>query len=210
MTNYLIELDNISKTFGRRLIFKNISSKFNSPDIIGVAGKNGAGKSTFVKILANLISPTKGKIKHFINNKLIEPEKVYNYTGFVAPYLVLYDEFTALENLFYCCKIRGINYEIEYAKELLKNVNLFERRNDYVKTYSSGMKQRLKYAFALIHNPNLIILDEPTSNLDNAGKDLVYNFISSLGKEKLIVLASNEQTELKYCSKIIEPEKYKE
>ncbi len=210
MINYTVELENITKTFGRRLIFKNISIKLNAPSVIGISGRNGAGKSTFVKILAGLISPSKGKVKHYLSDKLIETEKVFKHLGFVSPYLVLYDEFTATENLFYYCKIRNIDYDKSFAKELLEKVNLYDRRNDLVKTYSSGMKQRLKYAFALIHKPSLIILDEPTSNLDNSGKQVVYEFIETYGKEKLVIVASNEQSDLDYCNEIIELEKFKE
>lgn len=209
MISYRLELENITKTFGRRLIFKDISIKLNSPNIIGVSGRNGAGKSTFVKILSGLISPSKGKVKHYLNDKQVETEYVFNHLGFVSPYLVLYDEFTASENLFYFCKIRNIDYDKKFAKELLEKVNLYDRRNDIVKAYSSGMKQRLKYAFALIHKPSLIILDEPTSNLDEAGKQVVYNFIENYGKEKLVIVASNEQQDLSYCSEIIDLEKYK-
>jgi heme exporter protein A len=209
MISYRLELENITKTFGRRLIFKDISIKLNSPNIIGVSGRNGAGKSTFVKILSGLISPSKGKVKHYLNDKQVETEYVFNHLGFVSPYLVLYDEFTASENLFYFCKIRNIDYDKKFAKELLEKVNLYDRRNDIVKAYSSGMKQRLKYAFALIHKPSLIILDEPTSNLDEAGKKVVYNFIENYGKEKLVIVASNEQQDLSYCSEIIDLEKYK-
>ena len=210
MTNYSIELENVTKTSGRRLIFKNISVKLNSPAVIGISGRNGAGKSTFVKILAGLISPTKGKINHYSENGVLPNEKIFNSLGFVSPYLVLYDEFTATENLYYFCKIRDVKYDKSFAKELLEKVNLYDRRNDLVKTYSSGMKQRLKYAFALIHKPNLLILDEPTSNLDNSGKDVVYSFIENYGKDKLVIVASNEEVDLSYCSQIIELEKFKD
>lgn len=210
MTNYTIEIENLTKYFGRRLIFKGINEKLSSPEIIGISGQNGAGKSTFVKMLAGVISPSKGKIKHYIDNKLILEEKVYNYLGFVSPYLVLYDEFTALENLYYFSKIRGITFDKNYAHELLKTVNLYERRNDFVKTYSSGMKQRLKYCFALIHKPKLLIFDEPVSNLDNSGKEIVYNFINNYGANSLVIVASNEDSDLKLCKYIIELEKYKE
>lgn len=209
MTNYKLILNNLTKTFGRRIIFNNLSYSFESNNIYGVAGINGSGKSTFVKIIANILSPTKGKVIHSINNKEIEFENLFNHIGFVAPYLILYDEFSAIENLFYFCKIRGISYSDNLAKQMLKEVNLFDRRNDLVKTYSSGMKQRLKYAFALIHSPSLLILDEPTSNLDTYGKDMVNNFIKEYGKSKLVIVASNEESDLKECSHIIEIEKYK-
>ncbi len=209
MTKYKLVLENTTKTFGRRVIFKELSYTFNSGNVYGIAGRNGSGKSTLVKIMAGIISPTKGKIKHFVDEKPFDVEQLHNQIGFVSPYLVLYDEFTAIENLYYFCKIRGLQYNKQFSENLLKEITLFDRRNDLVKTYSSGMKQRLKYAFALIHSPSLIILDEPTSNLDNFGKDIVYNFIKELGKDKLVIIASNEETDLSVCTEIIEIEKFK-
>ncbi|MDF1611330.1 ABC transporter ATP-binding protein [Stygiobacter electus] len=209
MTNYSIEVQNLVKFFGRRLIFNDINYSFNSSTVYGISGPNGSGKSTFVKILSCIISPTKGKVVHKADNKIIEEEKLHNHIGFVSPYLFLYDEFTAEENLIHFSKIRGKIFEQEYSNFLLNEFNLLERKNDQIKGYSSGMKQRLKFVFALLHNPEVLIFDEPTSNLDNNGKEKVYEFINKLKKEKLIIIASNEDTDLSYCEKILELEKYK-
>jgi heme exporter protein A len=209
MTNYSIEVQNLVKFFGRRLIFNDINYSFNSSTVYGISGPNGSGKSTFVKILSCIISPTKGKVVHKTDNKIIEEEKLHNHIGFVSPYLFLYDEFTAEENLIHFSKIRGKIFEQEYSDFLLNEFNLLERKNDQIKGYSSGMKQRLKFVFALLHNPEVLIFDEPTSNLDNNGKEKVYEFINKLKKEKLIIIASNEDTDLSYCEKILELEKYK-
>ncbi|MEW6004424.1 MAG: ABC transporter ATP-binding protein [Stygiobacter sp.] len=209
MTNYSIEVQNLVKFFGRRLIFNDINYSFNCSTVYGISGPNGSGKSTFVKILSCIISPTKGKVVHKADNKIIEEEKLHNHIGFVSPYLFLYDEFTAEENLIHFSKIRGKIFEQEYSNFLLNEFNLLERKNDQIKGYSSGMKQRLKFVFALLHNPEVLIFDEPTSNLDNNGKEKVYEFINKLKKEKLIIIASNEDTDLSYCEKILELEKYK-
>ncbi len=209
MTNYSIEVQNLVKFFGRRLIFNDINYSFNSSTVYGISGPNGSGKSTFVKILSCIISPTKGKVVHKTDNKIIEEEKLHNHIGFVSPYLFLYDEFTAEENLIHFSKIRGKIFEQEYSDFLLNEFNLLERKNDQIKGYSSGMKQRLKFVFALLHNPEVLIFDEPTSNLDNNGKEKVHEFINKLKKEKLIIIASNEDTDLSYCEKILELEKYK-
>lgn len=210
MTNYSVEIENLVKFFGRRLIFNRINYSFKSGKVYGISGPNGSGKSTFVKILSCLISPTKGKVTHKNENKIIQEEKLHNYIGFVSPYLFLYDEFTAEENLIHLSKIRGNKFDNEYSKFLLEEFKLYERRNDQIKGYSSGMKQRLKFVFALLHKPALLIFDEPTSNLDNNGKDKVYEFIQNLKTEKLIIIASNEDTDLSHCEDIIELEKYKQ
>ena len=210
MSNYKLSFQNVTKTFGRRLIFKDINRDFSSGNIYGFSGRNGSGKSTLIKIASGIISPTKGKIEHLFDNKEIIPEKLHNYIGFVSPYLVLYDEFTAEENLFHFSKIRGIKYSPERSEYLLNEFELFPRRNDYLKGYSSGMKQRMKFIFALLHNPEILFLDEPTSNLDNVGKDKVYEIIKNEGKDKLVIVASNEESDLKLCSEVLEIETYKD
>lgn len=209
MIDYTVELNNLIKYFGRRLIFDGINFSFTSRNIYGVSGPNGSGKSTLVKIIADLISPTRGKVEHKYGSKIVEPEQLHNYLGFVSPYLFLYDEFTAEENLSYSSNIRGIKFNQERSDYLLSELNLFDRRKDLVRGYSSGMKQRLKFIFALLHEPQLIILDEPTSNLDSSGKEIVYKLVSEEAKRSLIVIASNEESDLQLCNEIIELEKFK-
>lgn len=209
MINYSITAEAINKTFGRRLIFNNISFKISAPFVFGISGPNGSGKSTLVKIIANVLSPSSGKIFHHLNNEEIKPEKLHNHIGLVSPYLILYDEFTAYENLNYFSEIRGVSFNKERIDNLLNRFLLYNRRNDLVKTYSSGMKQRLKFIFALMHSPQLIILDEPTSNLDEEGKEAVYELIKEEGMNNIVVVASNEERDLSYCSEILMLEKYK-
>lgn len=209
MDEYKLSLTNVTKTFGRRLIFKDINYDFSNGNVYGFSGKNGSGKSTLIKITANLLSPTKGKIIHTKNSKEIPSEKLHNHIGFVSPYLVLYDEFTAYENLIHFSKIRGIKFEKEKAKFLLNEAQLFDRKDDLLKGFSSGMKQRMKFIFALFHNPDVLFLDEPTSNLDKSGKDKVYEIILNEAKEKLIIIASNEESDLVLCSEVLDIESYK-
>lgn len=209
MTNYTVELNNLVKYFGRRLIFEKINFSFSSKNIYGISGPNGSGKSTLVKIIANLISPTRGKVIHKNNSEEIESTKLHNQIGFVSPYLFLYDEFTAEENLKHIADIRGIPFDKERSDFLLKELRLIDRKTDLVRGYSSGMKQRLKFIFALLHQPSLIILDEPTSNLDNDGKEKVYELIKKEAENKLVIIASNEDSDLNLCSKVIELEKFK-
>lgn len=209
MSNYKLEIKNLSKIFGQRIIFQNINYSIHSNFVLGISGSNGSGKSTLVKIIAGVLSPTKGNVNHFVNGEKIDYEMLFNFIGFVSPYLILYEEFSAEENLKIISKIRGIKYEAEYIKELLAKMNLYSRRKDIVKTYSSGMKQRLKFIFALMHRPNLLILDEPTSNLDNEGKESVYSIIKDYSLKNIVIIASNEEQDLAHCNEILFLEKYK-
>jgi heme exporter protein A len=209
MNEYSLTAKLVNKTFGRRLIFSSINFKLNSSKIFGISGPNGSGKSTLVKIIANIISPSSGKLVHNLDGTEIKPEQLHNHIGLVSPYLVLYDEFTAYENLSYFSEIRGISFDKEKVDNLLNKFLLYNRKDDLVKTYSSGMKQRLKFIFALMHSPQLIILDEPTSNLDDEGKEVVYELVKEEGNKNIVIIASNEKTDLKLCSETIDLNNFK-
>ena len=209
MSSYSIQSQNLSKLFGRRLIFKEINFNWAEKGIFGISGPNGSGKSTLVKIVAGLIDPSSGKIIHKNSGGEIIPEKLHNHIGFVSPYLVLYEEFSAWENLKIFAKIRGVDFDKEKVSYYLTQFLLESRKNDLVKTYSSGMKQRLKFIFALMHSPEVLIFDEPTSNLDEEGKKVVYKIVNEEGKQRIVIIASNEVKDLESCSEVLLLEKFK-
>jgi heme exporter protein A len=209
MSNYSIQSQNLSKLFGRRLIFKDINFNWSEQGIFGISGPNGSGKSTLVKIVSGLISASSGKIIHKNSNGEIIPEKLHNHIGFVSPYLVLYEEFSAWENLKIFSQIRDVPFHDERVLFSLKQFLLDRRKDDLVKTYSSGMKQRLKFIFALMHSPEVLIFDEPTSNLDEEGKKVVYEIVREEGKSKIVIIASNEMKDLELCKEVLLLEKFK-
>jgi heme exporter protein A len=209
MGAYSLKTENVTRLFGRRLIFKNINFCFSENGIYGISGPNGAGKSTFVKIIAGIISPSSGKVLHLSGGVPVPSEKLHEHIGFVAPYLILYDEFSAMENIERAANIRGIAHDSEKAEMLFEKMNLFKRKDDPVKGYSSGMKQRLKYIFALMHSPELLIFDEPTSNLDSAGKEIVYNIMKEEAESRIVIAASNEENDLALCGEIINLQDFK-
>jgi len=209
MSSYSIQSQDLSKSFGRRLIFNNINFNWNEAGIFGISGPNGSGKSTLVKIIAGLIAPSSGKIIHKNSGGEIIPEKLHNHIGFVSPYLVLYEEFSAWENLVIFSKIRSVPFNEEKVIHYLNQFLLENRKDDLVKTYSSGMKQRLKFVFALMHSPDVLIFDEPTSNLDESGKNVVYKIVSDEGKNRIVVIASNETKDLELCNEVLYLEKFK-
>jgi heme exporter protein A len=209
MNNYSVEAVSLNKVFGRRLIFNNINFKFENNGIFGISGPNGSGKSTLIKIIAGITSPSSGKIIHNSNEKMVIPEMLHNHIGFVSPYLVLYDEFSAWENLNYFAEIRDVPFDSSKVNSLLERFLLLNRKDDFVKTYSSGMKQRLKFIFALMHSPQLLLLDEPTSNLDVEGKEKVYSLLRKEADSSIIIIASNEESDLDICSSCIQLEQFK-
>lgn len=198
------QAENLSKNFDRKLIFKDISFSLSNGDALAVTGRNGSGKSTLVKILCTLLNQTAGALNLNIDGKNIERSRYYNFTGLVSPYLNLYDEFTGYENLQIISNIRRTfdkNNLQENIDTVLKRVGLYERRNDILRIYSSGMKQRLKIAFAVLHNPLILFLDEPTDNLDAEGIKIVDEIVSEYKKDKIIIVATNNEYEKSYCTK---------
>lgn len=209
MINYSLEAVRLNKSFGRRLIFNDLNFKFDKSGVYGISGPNGSGKSTLVKIIAGIIGASKGKIIHQSETKNIPDDQLHNHIGFVSPYLVLYEEFSMYENLKLFTDIRGFNFDHERVDYLLNKFLLYKRKDDLLKTYSSGMKQRVKFIFALMHSPQLLILDEPTSNLDEEGKSSVYEIVKEEGQKSIVLIASNEKNDLELCSEIVLLEKYK-
>ncbi|MCI0708285.1 MAG: ABC transporter ATP-binding protein [Ignavibacteriae bacterium] len=195
---------NLAKEFNRRAIFSDVSFSLELRDSLAITGMNGAGKSTLVKILAGLLSETRGSIEYSVDGKAVPVDMLRDQIGLVSPYLMLYDEFTAKENLSLLSRIRSNSFQIEdRSRELLQQFGLWEKRDEFVRTYSSGMKQRLKFVFALLHQPVLLFVDEPTSNLDEEGVSLVRDVIEQQKKDRILVVATNIHEEAGWCSKRI-------
>jgi heme exporter protein A len=194
----ILQAENLTKKFGRKIIFENINFGLHKGSSTAITGRNGSGKSTLIKIIANLLSETSGKLTLTIDNTPVKKENVYKYIGFVSPYLNLYDEFSGYENLRIISDIRGYGHEnIDAA---LNQVGLYERRNDLLKIYSSGMKQRLKIAFATMHKPEILLLDEPTTNLDSDGVGIVDDIANEYKKDKILIIATNDAHERSLCA----------
>jgi heme exporter protein A len=200
----LFDIRALKKTFGRRTIFHDLSFQLKTHDALGVAGRNGSGKSTLVKILAGILSPTAGWVELSLGGRSISADRRYESIGFVSPYLQMYDEFTGWENLELIGRIRGTGAPSDVIASLLRRVRLFDRKDHLVRTYSSGMKQRLKYAFALLHQPTILILDEPTSNLDAEGIEMVHGIMEESKEQGILIVATNEDRDLEPCTSVVD------
>lgn len=213
MSGVVLKSKDLEKSFLNKVVFRNVNLELKSRDSLAVTGRNGSGKSTLLKVLANLIKPNKGSVIVSENSSDVPPDKAHVYFGMIAPYLNLYDELTALENLefFYDLKCNGNSASVkkEHLKYLLNRINLYSRRNDEVKNFSSGMKQRVKLAFAVINNPKILLMDEPRTNLDVEGIDLVYKIAEEHKENGILILATNEPEDTKLCKDIISIENFK-
>jgi heme exporter protein A len=194
-----LRLDKVTKKFNNRKIFENVSFSLSGGNSIAITGRNGSGKSTLVKIIAGLLAKSSGEIIITDGTSPVKQDSVYKYFGFVSPYLNLYDEFSGYENLKICSDIRGFGHE--HIDNVLKRVGLYERKDDLLKIYSSGMKQRLKLAFGILHNPQILILDEPTSNLDLDGVKVVDEIAAEYKKDRILIIATNDEHEKGLCEK---------
>ncbi|MBI4428847.1 MAG: ABC transporter ATP-binding protein [Ignavibacteriales bacterium] len=204
MSTFKLVVRDLGKDFNRRTIFRGLTFSLAVGDSLAITGNNGSGKSTLSKILGGVLSPSKGFVAYFVNNAKVQEEQMKDSVGFVSPYLNLYDEFTAAENLRILSLIRAGKKPFQSrADELIGMVGLWPRRDDPVGIYSSGMKQRLKYAFALLHEPPVLILDEPTSNLDEEGTEVVKEIVRMQKKTGILIVATNDSREAKWCKKKI-------
>jgi heme exporter protein A len=189
----------VSKRFSQRPIFRPISFQATPGEIIAITGPNGAGKSTLLKIIGNVLSPTKGTCDWMRSDSRLDHDAIRINLGFVAPYLELYDELTAFEHVRLVADLKGLPITNNATLELLDRFGLdpnIARGDRRLRAYSSGMKQRVRCAMAIACEPAVLLLDEPTSNLDDAGTELVLHE-AQLASERgaIVFIATNDARE---------------
>ena len=189
----IIKVSNLSKQYRTVKAVDDISFTVNKGDVYGFLGQNGAGKSTTIRMLLTLIAPTAGSIELFGHNLFTHRAAILRQVGAVIEKPDLYKYLTGYENLTLFAKMSGVSVIAKKLKDQLEQVGLTERAHSKVRTYSQGMKQRLGIAIALIHDPQLIILDEPTNGLDPQGIADIRNLILHLSRHqgKTIVVSSH-------------------
>jgi ABC-type multidrug transport system ATPase subunit len=180
----IIRVKHLSKNFNEIKAVDDLSFTVESEQVYGFLGQNGAGKSTTIRLLLTLIKPTSGEIEIFGMNLQHHRKEILRQVGAIVERPDLYKFLTALENLHIFAAMSGIKISEKKLIDQLALVGLAERAHSKVKTYSQGMKQRLGIAIALVHDPQLIILDEPTNGLDPQGIADVRNLILHLSREK--------------------------
>lgn len=203
MADFTLHITDVKKVFNRRVIFEGIRDCLRKTEALAVTGRNGSGKSTLAKIIAGVLSPSAGSVVYEYRGVRLKQENLFRHVGFVAPYLQLYDEFSGYENLVVFARLRALKPTSEMYDRLLELVNLLSCKNDLVRTYSSGMKQRLKYAFALLHRPPLLVLDEPMANLDAEGVSMVHEVMQQHRQDGILVAATNDSNDVKYCDRVL-------
>lgn len=194
----LIKVSNLCKTFGKLQAVDNLSFTVNQGDVYGFLGQNGAGKSTTIRMLLTLIKPTGGSIELFGKKLTLHRKEILTQIGAMIERPDLYKYLSAYDNLKIFANLSGCKVSEKLLMNQLEQVGLASRAKDKVKGFSQGMKQRLGIAIALVHNPALVILDEPTNGLDPQGIADIRNLIKTLSTEqkKTVVVSSHLLSEI--------------
>ena len=187
-----LEIRNIGKCYGEKEALKELTLQL-SPGIYGLLGPNGAGKSTLMKLICMLIEPTTGTILFDGKDIRTERKNFLKRLGYMPQQHCLYPEFRVEEYLHYIGTLKGMNKKSveKSTEELLKKVRLLDVRTQKIRTLSGGMQQRLMFAQALLDNPKVLILDEPTAGLDPEKRIEMRNLIAEYAKDKIIIIATH-------------------
>ncbi len=204
-----ILLEQVGRRFNREWIFNHIDYTFESGKSYAILGINGSGKSTLLQVISGALTTSVGDISYTIEDKQIPVEQLFNYFSLAAPYLDLIEEFTLLETLDFHFnfkkRINNLN-----NNELVDLLDMQKSKNKQLKYFSSGMKQRVKLLLAFCSDTPLLLLDEPTANLDEQGinwyLDLVKYFA---GNDRLVIVCSNQAHEYFFCDEHILVADYK-
>jgi len=203
-----IEIKNLSKQYNSISAVKNINFNINKGSIVGLLGPNGCGKTTTIGMILGLIKPTVGEV--FINNQNIENEnsrtKILEKVNFISPYVELPKKLTVEENLKVYGRMYGVNNLKEKILELMEQLNLIDFRKRKTGELSSGQKNRVSLAKALINDPEILLLDEPTASLDPDVGDYIRSYIENFASKKgaTILLASHNMNEVeRLCNEVL-------
>ena len=203
-----IEIKNLNKEYNNILAVKNINFTINKGSIVGLLGPNGCGKTTTIGMMLGLIKPTSGTV--FINGLNIENEnnrtKILEKVNFISPYVELPKKLTVEENLKVYGKLYGVNNLQDKISDLMKQLNLFELKKRKTGELSSGQKNRVSLAKALVNEPEILFLDEPTASLDPDVGDYIRTYLENFASKKdtTILLASHNMNEVeRLCNEVM-------
>jgi heme exporter protein A len=189
----------LQKRFGARRVLRDLTFDVAPGEVVAVSGPNGSGKSTLLQILCGLQRPSRGTVAYDLERP-VPPMEARAWLGFASPAVQLYDDLSAVENLAFFARWRGVTVD---APALLARVGLDPARKEPLRAYSSGMRQRVKLAWAVMHAPPVLLLDEPGANMDAEGRALVAALVDERRAGGWVILASNDPEELDLASRRI-------
>ena len=204
-----ITLNNATKSFGREVVFRNVELVFASGSRTALLGPNGSGKSTLLLLVGGALMPTKGSVVHAVNGTVVPQEEVYRHVAIAAPYLGLYEELSLAETVVNHARFKPLKNGLT-ATDVARIAYLENALEKPVRNFSSGMKQRLKLALAILSDTPLLLLDEPTSNLDAKAIAWYGDLLREHVDQRTLLVASNRQeAEFALCTERVEVERWK-
>ena len=202
--SFNLNLTDLGHRFGKQKLFSNLTLSIESPVSLCVAGPNGSGKSTLLRILAGMMEPTRGKLTWSQGDTILDRAALRNHLGFISPDVHLYGELTLMENLQFFARLRRVSHASSDLVSHLDQYGLAGHGHKLLATLSSGQKQRAKYIVSTIHKPAILMLDEPTSNLDRSGREAVARVVQAQRSRGILVIATNEEEEYKFGDHIVQ------
>jgi ABC-type multidrug transport system ATPase subunit len=194
-----LSLTNIAKKFKKDWVFRNVNFQFETPGTYVIKGSNGSGKSTLLKLISSYLSPSEGEQKLTLHSKEISIDEWPKHISYAAPYFELIEEMFLEEFVEFYIKFKPLRANIS-MDDLIQIAYLDESKHKQIKNFSSGMKQRLKLALAWLSEVSIILLDEPSSNLDKKGVEWYRNLAKEYSKDKLVIVCSNNiEDEYFFC-----------
>ncbi len=204
-----IQLEQIGKKFNTEWIFRNVSFTFEENSASAILGRNGSGKSTLLQVVAGNLHPTSGTVTYVHDGQIIGVDDIFRHLAMVAPYLELIEDFTLKEMVGFHFSFKQYlpGFDISSVTEILEFPAM---KHKQIRQFSSGMKQRVKLVLAILSDVPLILLDEPTMNLDAAGIGWYLELISKFARNRTVIVCSNlHQTESAFASKSLQIEDFK-
>jgi ABC-type multidrug transport system ATPase subunit len=193
-----IALQNIGRRFNREWIFRNVDYDFVLGETYAILGPNGSGKSTLLSVLNGSLTPSIGTITYSSNGAAIEAADVFNQLSLAAPYLELIEEFSLTEMIDFHFRFKTRKGGMD-NEAIINLLDMQASKNKMIKYFSSGMKQRLKLALAFCSDTPMLMLDEPTSNLDLQGVSWYLNLVEQFAANRLTIICSNQEHEYSFC-----------
>ena len=203
-----ISTQNLGKKFSNEWIFRNLNETFQSGESYTFVGANGSGKSTLLQVLSGYMPHSEGVINYEVNDKNIEIDNFYKHLIIAAPYLELIEDFTLSELLAFHIKFKPLKNNLS-VPDFIDFIELSKAKNKEIKYFSSGMKQRVKLGLAFQSDCEILMLDEPTSNLDAQATEWYFRNVQEYSKNRLLFICSNQPSEYEFCKNILNIQHYK-